>query len=117
LNRFFLARPLSSENNFQLHNDYDGRLMEEIPIEMAIFLNLETFLGKTIKFLGMRNAVYQVISSSRATIGDFTNLVLYGFILAYSIVTLYNTDKHTLFQSRCSLLIDLYAILSCQQRR
>ncbi len=35
-NRFFLARPLSSENNFQLDNDYDGRLLEEIPTEMAI---------------------------------------------------------------------------------
>jgi hypothetical protein len=36
LNRFFLARPLPSENNFQLDNDYDARLMEEIPTEMAI---------------------------------------------------------------------------------
>jgi hypothetical protein len=37
-NRFFLARPLPSENNFQLENDYaDGRLLEEIPVtEMAI---------------------------------------------------------------------------------
>jgi hypothetical protein len=37
-NRFFLlARPLlSSEYNFQLNNDYDARLMEEIPTEMAI---------------------------------------------------------------------------------
>ncbi|EFX72886.1 hypothetical protein DAPPUDRAFT_253684 [Daphnia pulex] len=35
LNRFFLARPLSSENNFQLDNDYDGRLLEEIPTEIV----------------------------------------------------------------------------------
>jgi hypothetical protein len=36
LNRFFLARPFTSENNFQLDNDYDGRLMEEIPTEIVI---------------------------------------------------------------------------------
>ncbi|XP_046459016.1 uncharacterized protein LOC124205606 [Daphnia pulex] len=34
-NRFFLARPLPSENNFQLDNDYNGRLLEEIPTEMV----------------------------------------------------------------------------------
>jgi hypothetical protein len=37
LNRFFLARPLPSENNFQLDNEYDGRLiLEEIPTEIVI---------------------------------------------------------------------------------